>query len=410
MEQLLTVIIQTSPLPSHPSTALLEALFRSFDRVDGLKEANIIILADGCDECEEEEEERRTNNNRCDDDQIATKKANFKHGVAPLDTREKYKQHLHLLREKVNSKQEPFVPSKNGSVELIELPHRHGSARAIAASFNILSISTPYVMIGQHDNFFVRDVSYLRQLLQYMEKPDTNSWFQCVHFPSTATLNYVQKVKRRYDLDIRRLCVDCDDDVQKSKLVPLVFWYGRTNIARKSYYKQILKMFPNLKVSDHLEELLGTQQLNELNEIKERGDVDLDDEFRRVHARYGNYVFFDSSDSQTQTEVLYHMSGRKVRAANTASSSSETDLQQSGQADSNDALVFNPQANSFTTARRSVAKVPGLEFITSEKGDSTMQKRFKQNCFHCGKKGHSFKFCPSLKEENSMPSIDVLQI
>ena len=116
------------------------------------------------------------------------------------------------MREKVNSKQEPFVPSKNGSIQLIELPHRHGSARAIAAAFNILSISTPYVMIGQHDNFFVRDVSYLRQLLLYMEKPDTNSWLQCVHFPSTATLNYVQKVKRRYDLDISRLCVDCDDD------------------------------------------------------------------------------------------------------------------------------------------------------------------------------------------------------
>ncbi len=161
-------------------------------------------------------------------------------------------------------------------------------------------------------------------------------------------------------------------------------------------------------MSDHLEELLGTQQLNELNKIKGRNDVDFDDEFRRVHVRYGNYVFFDSSDSQTQTEVLYHMSGRKVRAANTASS--ETDLQQSDQANNNDAVGFNPQVNSFTTARRSVAKVPGLEFITSEKGDRTIQKKFKQNCFHCGKKGHSFKFCPSLKEENSMPSIDVLQI
>ena len=368
-------------------------------------------MADGCDDECEEDEERRTNN-RCDG-QIATKKANFKHGGAPLGTREKYKQHLHLLREKVNSKQEPFVPSKNGSIQLIELHHRHGSARAIAAAFNILSISTPYVMIGQHDNFFVRDVSYLRQLLQYMENPETNSWLQCVHFPSTATLNYVQKVKRRYELDISRLCVDCDDDVQKSsKFVPLVFWYGRTNIARKSYYEKILKMFPNLKMSDHLEELLGTQQLDELNKIKGRSDVDFEDEFRRVHARYGNYVFFHSGNSQTQTEVLYHMSGRKVRAANTAlsSSSSETDLQRPGPADSNDALVFNPQANSFTTARRSVAKVPGLEFITSEKGDRNMQKKFKQNCFHCGKKGHSFKFCPSLKEENSMPSIDVLQI
>ena len=416
MEQLLTVIIQTSPLPSHPSTALLEALFRSFDRVDGLKEANIIILADGCDDdCEEEE--RRTSSNDIhddgdDDDQIATKKANFKHGAAPLDTRMNYKQHLHLLRAKVNSKQEPFIPSNNGSIQLIELHHRHGSARAIAAAFNILSISTPYVMIGQHDNFFVRDVSYLRHLLQYMEKPDTYSWLQCVHFPSTATLNYVQKVKRRYYLDISRLCVDCDDIQKSSKFVPLVFWYGRTNIARKSYYSQIFERFPNLKVSDHLEELLGTQQLNELNKIKGKNDVDFDDEFRRVHARYGNYVFFDSSNSQTQTEVLYHMSGRKVRAANTAlSSSSETDIQRSGPADNYDTGVFNPHANSFTTARRSVAKVPGLEFITSEKGDRTnIQKKFKQNCFHCGKKGHSFKFCPSLKEENSMPSIDVLQI
>ena len=409
MEQLLTVIIQTSPLPSHPSTALLEALFRSFDRVDGLKEANIIILADGCDEFEEEKKTNDIHDVDGCDGQIATKKANFKHGAAPLDTRENYKQHLHLLRDKVNSKQAPFVPSKNGSIQLLELQRRHGSARAIAAAFNILSISTPYVLIGQHDNFFVRDVSYLRQLLQYMEKPETNSWLQCVHFPSTATLNYVQKVKRRYDLDISRLCVDCDN-IQGSRFVPLVFWYGRTSLSRTSYYEQILNRFRNLKVSDHLEELLGTQQLDELNKIKGRNDVDFDDEFRRVHAQYGNYVIFDSSNSQTQTEVLYHMSGRKVRAADTASSSSETDLQQSDQADNNDAVMFNPQANSFTAARRSIAKVHGLEFITSEKGDRNMQKKFKQNCFHCGEKGHSFKFCPSLKKENSMPSIDVLQI
>ena len=50
MNQLLTVIVQTSPIPSHPSTALLQALFRSFDHVDGLRECRILIVADGCDE------------------------------------------------------------------------------------------------------------------------------------------------------------------------------------------------------------------------------------------------------------------------------------------------------------------------------------------------------------------------
>mmetsp|Transcript_5346 Transcript_5346/g.11771 ORF Transcript_5346/g.11771 Transcript_5346/m.11771 type:complete len:85 (+) Transcript_5346:27-281(+) len=49
MHELLTVLIQTSPIPSHPSTALLEALFRSFEKADGLLESRIIILADGCE-------------------------------------------------------------------------------------------------------------------------------------------------------------------------------------------------------------------------------------------------------------------------------------------------------------------------------------------------------------------------
>ena len=50
MDKLLVVIVQTSHLPSYPSTALIEAQFRSFDRVKCLKDCNIIILCDGCDE------------------------------------------------------------------------------------------------------------------------------------------------------------------------------------------------------------------------------------------------------------------------------------------------------------------------------------------------------------------------
>ena len=332
---------------------------------------------------------------------------------------------MEVLKEKVDNKQAPFNPSKNGSIQLVELSHRHGSARAIAAAFGILSISTPYVLIGQHDNFFVRDVSYLRSLLQYMEEEDTKSWLQCVHFPSTATLNYVQKVKRRYDLDISPFCVDIDDESSfpniHGSFIPLVFWYGRTNLGRTKYYNSILKRFPNLQVSDHLEELLGTQQLNELQEIKGK-NVDLEDEFRKVHATYGNYVFFDNRPFPG-TEVLYHMSGRKVCAATKNSTTTEQEKMTqhtvpsgSNDATNNSSSCFNPHVNSFTTARRSIAKVPGLEFITNSAEETndrnnTQKKKFKQNCFHCGKKGHSFKFCPSIQEEeNGMPRIDVLQI
>jgi hypothetical protein len=410
MEKLLTVLIQTSPLPSHPSTALLEALFRSFDRVEGLKEAKIIILADGCESEEITADDDDDHNNNNDDD---NKKANFKHGKAPLETRTKYKQHLHLLKEKIGNMQSPFNPLKNGTIHLLELPYRHGSARAIAAAFESQAISTPYILIGQHDNFFVRDVSYLSTILQYMEEDNTKSWLKCVHFPSTATLNYVKKVKRRYGLDISNFCVDLNGGT--SSFIPLVFWYGRTHLARTSYYTSfILKQYPNLQVSDHLEELFGTVQLNQLNTIK--GRHDFEDEFSRVHDKYGNYVFFDNDNPEEQTEVLYHMSGRKVRAATNSAPSTEQELPQQSDTQRTNNTSFNPHANSFTTARRSVASVPGLEFVPSGKNNGSSSsssitlKRFKQNCFHCGKKGHSFKFCPSIQEENGMPCIDVLQI
>jgi len=391
MENLLTVLIQTSPLPSHPSTALLEALFRSFDRVDGLKEARIIVLADGC-ECEEE----------------SSSTENFKHGTVSSETRANYKQHLQLLQEKIDSRQAPYQPLKNGTIQLVKFPYRHGSARAIAAAFNMQPsiISTPYILIGQHDNFFVRDVAYLASLLRYMEE---ESWLQCVHFPSTATLNYVTKVKRRYQLDISKLCVGYNG----GSFIPLVFWYGRTHLARSSYYTDfILRQCPDLQVSDHLEELFGTVQLKELNKIKKRSDDEFEDEFRRVHKKYANYVYFDNDTPEEQMEVLYHMSGRKVRAA-TNSTPSEQEMPRPNNTDDaqKSNARFNPHPNSFTSARRSIASVPGLEFVPSASGSSSKPpKKFKQNCFHCGKKGHSFKFCPSIQEETDMPSIDVLQI
>ncbi len=403
MEKLLTVLIQTSPLPSHPSTALLEALFRSFDRVDGLKEANIIILADGC------ESEETSSNDHADNTTTTKKKTNFKHGAAPLETRENYKQHLQLLQEKIDNRQAPFQPIKNGTIQLLQLPFRHGSARAIAAAFKRQSlISTPYILIGQHDNFFVRDVSYLTSIIRYMEEDHTASWLQCVHFPSTATLNYVEKVKRRYDMEISKFCVGHDG----GNFIPLVFWYGRTHLARTSYYTNfILAQCPNLQVSDHLEEIFGTVQLNELNKIEKLSEDEFEDEFRKVHQKYSNYVFFDNDTPEEQMEVLYHMSGRKVRAATNSTPSEQIIPQPNNKDAPRSNASFNPQPNSFTSARRSIAKVPGLEFVPSTSGSgSKTTKKFKQNCFHCGKKGHSFKFCPSIQKETDMPSIDVLQI
>ena len=164
MNELLTVIVQTSPLPSHPSTALLEALFRSFDRVTHLKECNIFILADGC---EDDKHFVDQEGGAAEKNEKRNKSVNYKHGTVSQDTASDYRLHLHLLQNKIDNQHVPFNSSGNGTIQLLKLPHRHGSARAISAAFEILSVHTPYVLIAQHDNFFVRDVNYLQQLINY---------------------------------------------------------------------------------------------------------------------------------------------------------------------------------------------------------------------------------------------------
>ena len=278
--------------------------------------------------------------------------------------------------------------------------------KAIVAAFDILLIDTPYVLLAQHDNFFVRDVRYLRQLIQYMETTEgTESWLQCIHFPSTATLNYVQKVRRRYGLDLEKYCRTPARyaPLHGGSFVPLAFWYGRTHIARTRYYtEKILSDYPP-KVGDHLEEIWGTRQLNEVMELKKSSkENEFEESFEDLHAKYGNYVFFESDmegEERQHQEVLYHFSGRKARATN-ATSCNTVRSAYHGEHNS-DTGVFHPRENSFTTARTAMAMVPGLEFaakidIDSETamvgdqkspGRSKPRSKFRQSCFHCGKKG-----------------------
>jgi len=389
MENLLTVIVQTSPLPSHPSTALLEALFRSFDRVKHLKDCNIIILCDGA--CDEDDEHVK--------DTKQSKKINYKHGSINQDKVNDYLLHLDLLQQKIDNKEAPFISTNNGTIKLLKLPYRHGSARAIKATF---PINTPYVLIAQHDNFFVHEVNYLKDIINFLDEEETKSWLQCIHFPSTATLNYIQKIKRRYDIDLQMLCKR-PQSLLDGELIPLVFWYGRTHIARTSYYKNKI-LCRELKQGDHLEELWGTQQLNEILVVADNNDFET--QFKMLHAPYGNYVFFehDMDGNVQQKEVLYHMNGRKVRATISSGKSMHSTSEDITSSSSTVQTSFKPHRNSFTTAKSTVAVVQGLEYVddSSQTKSSSKQKKFKQNCFHCGEKGHSKKFCPKLEKDHNV--------
>lgn len=380
MNQLLTVIVQTSPIPSHPSTALLQALFRSFDHVDGLRKCRILIVADGWGEI------------------ASTEAEGLKRGKVSSDSAIRYQQHLKQLQQDIADS--PFHGSAvdQGSVELLILDTRHGSAKAIQHAVNS-EVSTPFLMICQHDNFFISKVP-LRSILTTMKR---EPWLKACHFGATATMNYVAKVKQRYGLDIlpRHAVVDSIE----FPLIPLVFWFGRTHVARTDYYRDFV-LNREIEVGDHLEELLGERQLKDMQQTG-----------MEAHDLYGNYVLDQGK------EVLYHLSGRRARASaqegaalgtstdNRDWHTKEEEEEEHKSLDDHQSVPGKEASNnteSFTTARSCRAIVPGLELLPSPPSCTTRPSgRFRQRCFHCGVKGHSYRYCPDAKQAIETETIDL---
>ena len=350
-----------------------------------------MILADGCEELAPPSDD-----DGLDDDSKRPKDIteNIKHGKCYSKTAENYRTHLKRLAQAVRDQDPPFCPRAGGSIELIQLETRHGSAPAIQAAMSRF-VSTPLVMICQHDNFFVNEAP-LREVVQALQEEPMGLGIgaNCIHFLSTATLDYRNKIRRRYKLDLGE---PLSVKNLKDPLVPLVFWYGRSHVTYSDYVRSHC-LNRELAQGSHLEELLGEKQLHD---ILKRG--------MDAHKTYGTYVL------DQDKEVLYHMSGRRVQASSSNDDTKaniqislhdqETNPEATTANTTNTTAIQQPLEGSFTTARETRAKVPGLAFLSAEdeqkdknKINTTNRKPFKQRCFHCGEKGHSKKFCPTREE------------
>jgi hypothetical protein len=299
----------------------------------------------------------------------------------------------------VQNQMPPFCPQRDGSIELLELESRHGSAPAIRAAMKRV-VTTPLVMVCQHDNFFINEAPLRQIVFAMVQEQGLGIGLTCLHFLSTATQNYPQKVKRRYSLDITPITVEG----LQYPLVPLVFWYGRTHICYSDYARSHV-LNRHLAQGSHLEELLGEKQLHD---ILERGV--------EAHKDYGTYVLDQG------VEVLYHLSGRRAVAASTSPSRSIEDGLGLTGAGTQSPQYNNPSVpldGAFTTARSRRAIVPGLQIIP-EQDDAAIEgntakkslssKPFKQHCFHCGKKGHSKRFCPQKEAPKDCDPIETIDL
>lgn len=143
LEDLLTIIVTTSPIKSNPSTELLERVFDTFFHGghDFALKCRKVIICDGCREKSDGVSKRHAN-----------PKQAMRNGIVDSEQLESYKEFKAALR-RLCASAPPDSPFSKAEVE--ELESRHGYGFALRHALRNC-VQTPYVIVIQHDRTFMR--------------------------------------------------------------------------------------------------------------------------------------------------------------------------------------------------------------------------------------------------------------
>ncbi len=344
-----TVVVCTSPIPSHPSSALLEATLASFALCTGsLHQCRTVVVCDGCT--------------------IDEANPHSKWGrVTQAQSRDYDKFKIDIRRK----------AACGGRFEVLELAFHHGFARAVLAAVESTA-RTALCLVVQHDWLFVSPgfdvLGTAKAMLKHAEI------LPYVGAMSLSTVGYRERALQRYGVDIEPESTS----VGSLRFLPLLMLQDKPFLAQRQWLCDLCSATPKGKFP---EDTVGQKQLND---VRANGLPS-----RAAHRLYRTYVLDQAAP------VTYHLSGRKVRADTSGLASSSTSV----------AMQALPRADHVLGTgfvRGAVfghAAVPGL--APAENGDARIEtplgsdgkpartKRFKGRCFICGKKGHSKAHCPS---------------
>jgi hypothetical protein len=288
----LTVVIVTSPVVSHPATALVELLLRSFQLVPGLHPDSgsdggrppMLVVCDGCPAVKPDD------------------------GINP-----KYRRRKFVTRDEADNYsafQQRLRARLPPRARVLALPHRLGFALALKEAV-VHHVRTPFVMVVQHDWAFVRPFP-LRTVLDAMTRHPALKY---VGLPSSSQLNYVETCHTRTGIRVESQAARFGG----LPLLPLLFWYDKTHIACVEHYRRFVFRdagSPEARTAaaaaaqaageraafrpgDFIEDTLGQRQLED---VKRNG--------MSAHAKYGTFLLDDGGGA-----VLAHLHGRRFLTA-----------------------------------------------------------------------------------------------
>lgn len=267
LSDIVTIVLTTSPVRTHPSTRLIEETFLSFTLTPDLAECNKIIIADG----------------------VKIKQhSKFRSGMVTAEADAAYRHYLHRLSHLIRS-----PSSSMYGATLISLQERHGFAHALRRG--LMKVTTPYVLVAQHDRSFRRSVP-IHDIVESMHHDNNISY---VGFPTHSTVDYVRFIRDKYAIKISPVPSLTNADIS---FVPLVQWYDSMHVAKTEFYKSRIfgkQRFVNLPPGGFIEDTLGQAMLAT---IKQEGMIS--------HSQYGMFVCNDGNGV-----AVSHIDGHDSRAA-----------------------------------------------------------------------------------------------
>lgn len=195
LEELLTIIVTTSPIKSNPSTEVLEKAMQTFvlGGTDFAYKCRKVIVCDGIRKREDEGVTKRHSN---------VKQA-LRNGIVSSDQAENYAVFKERLRQLCQSAPADS-PFHNAQVE--ELSERQGYGFALRHALRTC-ISTPFVCVIQHDRTFMRPTP-IRETVEAMWR---NHFIKYVGMSMRSNLFYrdlfLAKYGRIYHDEFKRLIV-----------------------------------------------------------------------------------------------------------------------------------------------------------------------------------------------------------
>jgi hypothetical protein len=276
---------------SNPDTEMLEEVLATFSFANGLLDCPKVFVFDG----------------------VKVKdKAQYRQGQVTEEGARNYEEFKARVR-KLSQEGGLFANS-----QMLECEERQGFGYALREAINKPGlITTPYVIVVQHDRTFMRSVD-LHSVILAM---DAHKELFYVGFPTSSVLNhggapetsevrkakcsrgfegYMHFVASKYKVHIASHVL-VPPELGGAKLVPLVQWYDSTHVCRLQYYRDFVYSRKKLRVKKggFIEDKLGQQQLQEIKE----GGMD-------AFAPYGTYILDDLSDQVS----VSHLNGRSVLA------------------------------------------------------------------------------------------------